>query len=76
MGLGMELLAAALQRCLAASEIARIRGIVAHAINNAAVGFYQRHSRSRLSANARCCCRSRRLGHCLKINHGSCLGRG
>jgi hypothetical protein len=40
----MELLAAALQRCLAASEIARIRGIVAHAINNAAVGFYQRHS--------------------------------
>jgi GNAT superfamily N-acetyltransferase len=42
-GLGSALLADALRRCLAASEIAGVRGIVAHAIDEAAVGFYGRH---------------------------------
>jgi GNAT superfamily N-acetyltransferase len=42
-GLGSALLADALRRCLAASEIAGVRGIVAHAIDEAAVGFYERH---------------------------------
>lgn len=43
LGLGSALLADALRRCLAASEIAGVRGIVAHAIDEAAVGFYERH---------------------------------
>jgi GNAT superfamily N-acetyltransferase len=43
LGLGSDLLADALRRCLAASEIAGIRGVVAHAIDDDAVGFYQRH---------------------------------
>lgn len=43
LGLGTELLADALQRCLAASEIAGARGIAAHAIDDEAVRFYQRH---------------------------------
>ncbi|HXW64808.1 MAG TPA: GNAT family N-acetyltransferase [Burkholderiaceae bacterium] len=42
-GLGSALLVDALQRCLAASEIAGVRGVVAHAIDDAAVGFYERH---------------------------------
>lgn len=42
-GLGSALLADALRRCLAASEIAGIRGVVAHAIDEAAVVFYERH---------------------------------
>ncbi len=42
-GLGSALLADALRRCLAASEIAGIRGVVAHAIDETAVGFYERH---------------------------------
>ncbi len=42
-GLGTELLSDALRRCLAASEIAGARGIVAHAIDDEAVRFYQRH---------------------------------
>lgn len=42
MGLGTELLADAVRRCLAASEIAGARGIVAHAIDDDAVGFYRR----------------------------------
>jgi GNAT superfamily N-acetyltransferase len=42
-GLGSALLVDALRRCLAASEIAGVRGIVAHAIDEAAVGFYERH---------------------------------
>jgi len=42
-GLGTELLADALRRCLAASEIAGARGIVAHAIDDDAAHFYQRH---------------------------------
>ena len=43
MGLGTGLLADALRRCLAAAEIAGVRGIVAHAIDDDAVRFYQRH---------------------------------
>jgi len=42
-GLGSALLADALRRCLAASEIAGVRGVVAHAIDEAAVVFYERH---------------------------------
>lgn len=42
-GLGSALLADALRRCLAASEIAGIRGVVAHDIDDAAVAFYARH---------------------------------
>ena len=42
-GLGSALLADALRRCLAASEIVGARGVVAHAIDEAAVGFYERH---------------------------------
>lgn len=43
MGLGTDLLADALRRCLAASEIAGVRAVVAHAIDNAAAIFYERH---------------------------------
>ena len=43
MGLGTDLLSDALRRCLAASEIAGIRAVVTHAIDDAAVSFYQRH---------------------------------
>jgi GNAT superfamily N-acetyltransferase len=42
-GLGSALLVDALKRCLAASEIAGVRGVVAHAIDDVAVGYYQRH---------------------------------
>lgn len=42
-GLGSALLADALRRCLAASEIAGVRGVVAHAIDDDAVRFYQKH---------------------------------
>ena len=42
-GLGSALLGDALKRCLAASQIAGVRGVVAHAIDEAAVGFYERH---------------------------------
>jgi GNAT superfamily N-acetyltransferase len=42
-GLGSALLADALRRCLAASEIAGVRGVVAHAIDDAAIAFYERH---------------------------------
>jgi len=42
-GIGSALLVDALQRCLAASEIAGVRGVVAHAIDDAAVLFYERH---------------------------------
>lgn len=42
-GLGSALLADALRRCLAASEIAGVRGVVAHALDATAVGFYERH---------------------------------
>ena len=43
MGLGSELLSDALRRCLSASEIAGARGVIAHAIDEDAVKFYQRH---------------------------------
>jgi GNAT superfamily N-acetyltransferase len=42
-GLGTELLSDALRRCLSASEIAGVRGVIAHAIDEDAVRFYQRH---------------------------------
>jgi len=42
-GLGAALLADALRRCAAASVIAGIRGLLAHAIDDAAVRFYLRH---------------------------------
>jgi GNAT superfamily N-acetyltransferase len=41
--LGSALLGDALKRCLAASQIAGVRGVAAHAIDDAAVGFYERH---------------------------------
>jgi GNAT superfamily N-acetyltransferase len=41
-GIGTALLAHAVQRCVAAAEIAGARGIVAHAIDDDAVRFYQR----------------------------------
>jgi len=42
-GLGAHLLSDALRRCLSASEIAGTRGVIAHAIDQSAVQFYQRH---------------------------------
>ena len=41
-GVGTALLVHAIQRCIAASEIAGARGIVTHAIDDEAVLFYQR----------------------------------
>jgi GNAT superfamily N-acetyltransferase len=43
-GLGADLLADALRRCLAASEIVGARGVVAHAIDDDAVRFYLYHA--------------------------------
>ncbi|HEY3777382.1 MAG TPA: GNAT family N-acetyltransferase [Rhizomicrobium sp.] len=43
LGLGRDLLRDALRRCLAASEVAGVRGILAHAIDEDAVDFYERH---------------------------------
>jgi GNAT superfamily N-acetyltransferase len=42
-GLGAALLADALRRCAAASVIAGVRGVLAHAIDDEAVRFYLRH---------------------------------
>ncbi|MFD2427703.1 GNAT family N-acetyltransferase [Sphingobium scionense] len=42
-GLGADLLADALRRCAAASEIAGVRAVVVHAIDDDAVAFYERH---------------------------------
>ncbi|WP_211090120.1 GNAT family N-acetyltransferase [Pseudothauera nasutitermitis] len=42
-GLGSALLADALRRCLAASEIAGARGVIVHAIDTSAAAFYQAH---------------------------------
>jgi GNAT superfamily N-acetyltransferase len=42
-GLGTDLLADAIRRCLAASDIAGVRGIVAHAIDDDAARFYSHH---------------------------------
>jgi GNAT superfamily N-acetyltransferase len=52
-GLGSALLADALKRCLAASEIAGIRGVVAHAIDDTAAGFYENHGFVRSSLGER-----------------------
>lgn len=41
-GLGAALLADALRRCAAASAIAGVRGVLVHAIDDEAAGFYQR----------------------------------
>jgi GNAT superfamily N-acetyltransferase len=46
-GLGSALLADALRRCLAASQIAGVRGVVAHAIDETAAAFYERHGFTR-----------------------------
>ena len=43
MGLGANLLHDALRRCLAASEIAGARGVIVHAIDEAAAAFYEHH---------------------------------
>ena len=42
-GLGSALLVDAIRRCVAASQIIGARGIIAHAIDNDAENFYQRH---------------------------------
>lgn len=42
-GLGADLLADALRRCTAASEIAGARGVIVHAIDESAAAFYARH---------------------------------
>lgn len=41
--LGTDLLRDALQRCVAAADIVGARGVIAHAIDDDAAGFYQRH---------------------------------
>ncbi len=43
LGLGGDLLRDALRRCAAAAESVGARAVVAHAIDEAAVGFYARH---------------------------------
>lgn len=43
MGLGTDLLADALRRCLAASDIVGARAIIAHAIDDDAVRYYEQH---------------------------------
>jgi GNAT superfamily N-acetyltransferase len=42
-GLGTDLLADALRRCFAASEIIGARAVIAHAIDDVAVEFYRHH---------------------------------
>jgi len=42
-GLGSALLVDALRRCAAVARIAGARGVIAHAIDQEAVGFYARH---------------------------------
>ncbi len=42
-GLGTDLLADALKRCLTVSEVAGVRAVVTHAIDDAAMAFYRRH---------------------------------
>ncbi|MTJ83803.1 MAG: GNAT family N-acetyltransferase [Telmatospirillum sp.] len=43
LGLGSALLSDALQRCLVASEIAGVRAVVVHAIDDEAATFYRHH---------------------------------
>jgi GNAT superfamily N-acetyltransferase len=47
LGLGTDLLIDALRRCVAAADIVGARGIVAHAIDDDAVRFYERHGFAR-----------------------------
>jgi hypothetical protein len=61
MGLGTELLADTLRRRLAASQIAGPEGSL--------------RTRSMMTPSASICCRSKRLGLCLKTNHCVCLGQ-
>lgn len=42
-GLGTDLLSDALRRCLSASEIAGVRGVIVHAIDDHAARFYRHH---------------------------------
>jgi predicted N-acetyltransferase YhbS len=42
-GLGTDLLVDALRRCLIAADTAGARAVITHAIDDDAVGFYQRH---------------------------------
>ena len=42
-GIGSALLVDAVQRCLAASQVIGARAVVAHAIDEDAAGFYERH---------------------------------
>jgi len=42
-GLGADLLSDAVRRCCAAAEIAGARAIIAHAIDDNAVKFYEHH---------------------------------
>src|SRR5687767_10363871 len=42
-GVGSAIVRDALVRCHAASQVAGVRGVIAHAIDEAAVGFYERH---------------------------------
>ena len=56
-----DLLSDGVRRCLEVSEIAGVRAIIAHAIDEDAVRFYQHHGFIRSpSANESCSCRSRR----------------
>ena len=41
--LGTDLLVDALKRCLAVSEVAGVRAVVTHAVDDAAMAFYQHH---------------------------------
>jgi len=52
-GVGSGLLRDALRRCLAASEIAGARGVIAHVIDEPAVGFYESHGFVRSPLGAR-----------------------
>ncbi len=52
-GVGSALLVDALRRCLVASEIAGVRGVVTHAIDDDAVAFYERHGFIRSSLGER-----------------------
>ena len=42
-GLGTDLLIDALRRCLSAADTAGARAVIAHAIDDEAVAFYERH---------------------------------
>ncbi|MDE3116766.1 MAG: GNAT family N-acetyltransferase [Pseudomonadota bacterium] len=43
MGLGADLLSDAIRRCCAAADIAGARAVIAHAIDDIAADFYERH---------------------------------